>query len=219
MSTQIVGSGICLGIQGKCGKDIDNLRFSFLKPIKKVELTRVELGNLPADSLTLEELDEFKQDNRKGATTIKWKFAKKMSKEVSSNWDLSATLTLHSEFTVEAQIPTIGKAGAKAGWEASATASYGKAEKTTKELEWSLEGENKAGEFVDLVAWTWKGSLQKIPFNGVMEITCENGQKYKYDVSGTYNGVDWYNKVEVNTKSDLIKLKKENAIRPNLSTV
>lgn len=53
-----VGSGYCLGIEGKCGADIDNMGFMFLNAVQSTILTNVNYPtiNQLIPKVTVEEL-------------------------------------------------------------------------------------------------------------------------------------------------------------------
>lgn len=191
-----VGSGICVGVLGNAGADIDNLGFVFLNPIARATLTQVEYPTLTADtpSVVPESLETF-SDHNTSDQSRNYRFAGSRSEEVSETWSVTVGLEVYMEITVQAGIPEVASVSGKFGWKVSASSTYSLTQKRTRTLAWETTGTLLAGGRISLVAITRRGRLF-VPYSGVMVVTMKSGEQFNYRISGEYTGVA-YGGVEI----------------------
>lgn len=192
-----VGSGICVGIQGRAGSDIDAGGFVFLSPVKNAVLKDVTYPHLTFDTIGIapQTLDSF-QDQNTGQRSRQWKFSGKRAVKTSQSWSVTAGLEVYAEASIEAGIPEVGKAGEKFGWKVSASASYHHSSEESRELAWEVSGTLDPGDLIHLQAVTRAGRLPAIDYRGRMEVTLQSGEVFSYPVAGSYEGVA-YTGVEI----------------------
>lgn len=191
-----VGSGICVGVKGKAGGDIDALAFVFLKPIAHAVIEEMRYPTLQFDtpSVAPVSLETFRKVNT-GQQARDYDFHGGREEETSESWSTTLGLEAYMEVAVSAEVPEVVSVENRFGWKLSASATHTLTETHKQSLSWSISGTLKPGESVSLAAITRRGTLS-IPYRGRMRVTLKNGEIFQYDVSGTYTGVA-YTGVEI----------------------
>lgn len=186
-----VASGICVGVMGNAGSEIDNMGFVFLKDVARATLTNVKYPTLDTQtpSLVPQDLDSF-YDHNTGTSARNYKFAGSRVEETSETWSATVGLELYMEITVQAGIPEVMSASAKFGWKVSASSTYSLTQKSTRTLSWESSGTLQPGESIALAAVTARGKLY-IPYTGTMVVTMRTGETFSYEVEGAYQGVSY----------------------------
>lgn len=186
-----VGSGICVGVYGNAGEDIDAGCFVFLRPVRSATLKNVQYPNLTFDTLgiTPKTLDSY-TDRNTGSQDRNWTFGGGREMVTSESWSVTVGLEVHQEISVEAGIPEVATVGGKFGWKISVSGSHNITNQDTRQLTWSQSGTLKPGESVSLQALTRVGTLPSLDYKGEMEIRLQNGEIFAYAVEGSYKGVD-----------------------------
>jgi hypothetical protein len=185
-----VASGICTGIAGRSGADIDSIGFIFLNPIREGRLESVRYPTLNFDTAGIRPvtLDRYTQHN----TSLQerhWNFTRNHTREVTNSWTASLGLEVHMTWTVQAGIPELVNISGEYGWALSATVSTTRTKTSTKSFSWGLSGTLQPGESVNLVAVTQQGRLPSLPYEGIMRVFLTNGSQFTYPVNGIYEGV------------------------------
>jgi hypothetical protein len=186
-----VGSGICVGVLGNAGSDIDNMGLVFLNPIARATLTNVRYPTLTADtpSVVPESLDTF-SDHNTGSQPRNYRFSGSRAEEVSETWSATSALEVFMEVTVQAGIPEVASVSGKFGWKVSQSSTYSMTQKRTRTLTWESSGTIPPGGRISLAAITRRGRLY-IPYTGEMVVTLRSGEEFRYNVSGQYQGVEY----------------------------
>ena len=191
-----LGDGICCGIVGSSGSDIDNMGFVFLTPVQQIRMKDIKYPTLTFDSqgITPERLDSYKHTNNSDVP-YDWTFSGKRSVTAEDTWSVGATAKVYGKVSVEASVPEVAEVGGKFGWEVSATTTHSSTESTTQELSWSHNGTLRPNESISLEAITRHGKLL-IPYTAIMEVTLKSDQTFAWEAKGQYAGVS-YSSVEV----------------------
>lgn len=108
---------------------------------------------------------------------------------------MTAGLEIHSETSVEASIPEVGKAGEKFGWKLSLSGTHARSETVKRTLNWEKSGTLQPGDAINLQALTRRGQIT-LDYEGMFEVTLENDESFKYPVKGVYEGL-MYTSVEI----------------------
>lgn len=184
------GSGICVGVQGRSGSDIDAGGFVFLSDIRSSILKDVRYPTLSFDmaGITPRVLDSYKNTNT-GSSPRDWEFSGSSVVSTSETWELTVGLEVYSEISVQAGVPEVASVDGKFGWKVSATASHQTTQDTSRSLSWKDSGTLYPGDSVNLQAIIRIGTLSSIDYTGTMEITMKSGEKFSYPVSSSYKGV------------------------------
>ncbi|MGW5051379.1 jacalin-like lectin [Actinokineospora sp. NPDC004072] len=186
-----VGSGICVGVYGRAGSDIDAGCFVFLLPVSSAVLSDVQYPNLAFDTLGIapKTLDSF-SDYNSTSQPRNWHFDGERQVETSQSWSVSVGVEIYQEISVSAGIPEVAKVDGKFGWKVSATATHESKNTETKKLSWGESGTLLPGQSIYLQALTRVGRLPALDYTGQMEIRLQNGERFSYPVRGSYAGVD-----------------------------
>ncbi|KAL3689525.1 hypothetical protein R1sor_015834 [Riccia sorocarpa] len=191
-----VGSGICLGVRGRAGWDIDSLGFVFLKPVVGAKLVAVEYTTLTADTPTIsEEALDALQERNLGTSSQPWIFSGSKVVNTRSLWlpSLNTGLTGYLAPRVEAKVPrVVVTTSGKFEWSLSTdivkTDSFEIS--STEELRWNETDISQPTESFLLLASTGRGTIS-VPFTGDVEVRLENGSQFRYKVSGEYSGLSF----------------------------
>jgi hypothetical protein len=186
-----VGSGICVGVMGRAGGDLDELAFVFLNPVRSAIMQDVRYPTLTADTKSILPVSLATFSDRNTSTTAQnWEFSDAPEKQVSETWALTVGLEAYMQTTVEAGVPEVASVSGTFGWKVSGTSTHSLTQTRTRKLSWKKSGTLEPGQSISLVAVTREGKLS-IPYTGTMVITMESGTPFSYPVSGEYKGVEY----------------------------
>ncbi|XP_029015056.2 aerolysin-like protein [Betta splendens] len=188
-----VGSGICLGVMGRSGADIDSLGFIFINDIKSSVLTNVNYPTLHqvTPQIATEEIKSLTYTNNSDLTQS---FSVETSKTLfkKSSWSVTNKLEQNFNIQVKAGIPNIV--------EFSAGFSLTMGVENRYELENSEEKKETFTFKVEilprktaLVHISIGRATVDLPYTGIVEVTCKNGDVLRFNTSGTYNGILYTN--------------------------
>ncbi|AUW94399.1 MAG: hypothetical protein OWR62_12590 [Sulfobacillus thermotolerans] len=185
-----VGSGICIGCQGRSGSDIDAGGFVFLDHIRSAVIKNLHYPTLSFDTsgITPVRVDTFHRKNT-SAVPEQWKFSGVRKETASETWATTVGIEAYMEVNVEAGIPEVGKEGVKYGWKLSATSSHQRTSSIEVDRGWELSGTLPPGQEISLEAIMRRGSLPSLAYTGQMEVTMQSGEVFTFPVNGNYAGV------------------------------
>ncbi|KAK9976506.1 hypothetical protein ABG768_021711 [Culter alburnus] len=186
-----VGSGFCLGVEGRDGFDIDCMGFMFLNAVQSTVLTDV---NYPTINQLIPKVavEEIKSLTFRNDSSVAQKQKVESSKKVTStsSWSVSESLTATFSMEVKAGIP--GIAEVTAGYSVSvgheSTYSQEQTDERTETL--STDVDVPPGKKVDVDVTIGRATFD-LPYTGTVQITCKNGSVLQYDTKGTYKGVTY----------------------------
>lgn len=194
-----IGSGICCGVFGRAGSDIDNMGFVFLRPIKSSLLTNVSYPTLGFEqaSITPKVLESttFENDSSTEQTVA---FTDEEEVETSSSWSVTAGLEYSYTSKIEAGIPEVATVGAESTWKVSVSGTYSHSTRKLDRKTWNIPVVCPPHSKVKAVASIRQGTLS-LPYTGTIEVTLDTGAKFTYPVQGIYEGVS-YSSVEITTE-------------------
>ncbi|XP_051522696.1 aerolysin-like protein [Myxocyprinus asiaticus] len=194
-----VGSGFCLGIEGRGGADIDCMGFLFLNAVQSMVLANI---NYPTINQKIPQVsvEELKSINYKNDTSVSQKQTIETSKKVTtkSSWSVSNNLSATFSMEVKAGIPEIAKVSTGFSFTIGTENTYSReqTEERTETLSTSIEV--PPGKKVDVNITIGRSSFD-LPYTGTVIITCKNGSLLQYETKGQYKGVT-YTDIKVNTK-------------------
>ncbi|KAK2913340.1 hypothetical protein Q8A67_001739 [Cirrhinus molitorella] len=194
-----VGSGYCLGVEGRAGADLDCMGFMFLNAVQSAVLTNV---NYPTINQLIPKVavEELKSLNYRNSGSVTQKQIIESSKTITtkSSWSVSTSFTATFSVEVKAGIP--GLAEMTAGY------SFSIGVENTYSHEYSVERKETLSTPVDIppkkkvdVNISIGRATFDLPYTGTMIITCKNGSVLKYEIKGQYKGVA-YTDIKVDTK-------------------
>ncbi|XP_026802858.1 aerolysin-like protein [Pangasianodon hypophthalmus] len=200
-----VASGICMGIKGHSGSDIDCLGFMFINTIKSTELTNVEYPTLH-DVIPKVAVAEIKSMTYQNNTTETQEYTIETSKKITqtSSWSVTGRLEFMVSLEVKAGIPLIAEGTTRYELKIGVESTYA-SETTEEKMElFSFPVKVPPGTTVDVDITTGQATID-LPFNGIVKITCYNGSVLQFNTSGTYKGVTYTDgKVVVNESAKML---------------
>ncbi|XP_060748025.1 aerolysin-like protein [Tachysurus vachellii] len=179
-----VASGICMGIKGRSGLDIDRLGFMFNLT---ADLTNVVYPTIPdvIPKVAVGEIKSMSYQNQ----DMNYNVAEKLFK---GNMEFTVSLK------VSAGIPCLAVGKTTYELKIGVEDTYASDISTEKMELFSFPVKVPAGKTVDVRVTLGQATVD-LPFTGIMKITCYNGSVLEYKTSGTYKGVTYSDgKVVVN---------------------
>ena len=196
-----VGSGICSGVQGRSGSDIDKIGFQFVKPLMSSVMTDVTYPTIAKKQvkINIDTLDNVVYTNdleveqtftheTTVTTTTKQYWSKKSDFERTINVKVTASIPILKSTEVEVT----------GGVKESSSDTYEMADSETKTKKWTFPITVPAKSKVQVTVSMGKAHIG-IPYEGKIVITTEDGCKLSYDMDGTYYGVA-FTDVAITTK-------------------
>jgi hypothetical protein len=186
-----VASGLCIGLMGKHGANIDCLGFIFLRSISWAVMRDVSYPTLKYDTpgIVPVTLDKMKDSNNSGHLSKNWNFAGSRTVVLSSAWEMTKGVSFHANASVKGTVPTVVEVGAELGWGTSKSETQRTSYEEARTLSWNESGVLGPGEWISLEAITHRGSIS-LPYKANMEITLQNGTVFSYPMEALYSGVD-----------------------------
>uniref|UniRef100_A0A6Q2Z1E7 Jacalin-type lectin domain-containing protein n=1 Tax=Esox lucius TaxID=8010 RepID=A0A6Q2Z1E7_ESOLU len=193
-----VGSGVCLGLQGRCGADIDCMGFLFISPIRTSVLTDMHYPNLAM--ITPQVRKEYiKSVSYHNNTTAPQDQTIQYSRTVTkkSSWTTTNKIESTLSVSVKAGIPDLVEVST--GW--SLTVGHEQSSSMSNQ-ETITEADTTTVKIPPGKTVTVEMSVGRavidLAYSAVVKVTCLNGSELVFPSTGNYNGVT-YTSVTVNT--------------------
>jgi hypothetical protein len=189
-----IGSGICCGVVGRAGSDVDYLGFVFLRKIKTSRMLGVRYPTLDlnkkADTEKTVRLLDY--DNPSPVEQIYLSPATSTEETKESSWTITTALEIAAKVTVSAEIPELAKVGAEFGWKLTFTGSYQyknvtKITVTDPSQTFKVPPHTHLGGTITY----YKGTLNDLQYEAKIELELINGEKLSYPVKGLYQNVSF----------------------------
>ncbi|KAK2821549.1 hypothetical protein Q7C36_020892 [Tachysurus vachellii] len=176
-----VGSGICMGIGGRAGADIDCLCFKFINTIKSTKLTNVHYPTLHSllPNVAVEEIKSM---------TISIETSKKITK--TSSWSVTNKLEASFHLEVQAGVPGLVEISSGFSLTVGTESSYGLENTVEKTELFSFPVKVPPGKTIDVDITIGRAAFD-LPYTGTVQVTCYNGSVLEFKTSGTYKGVTY----------------------------
>ncbi|XP_060748873.1 aerolysin-like protein [Tachysurus vachellii] len=200
-----VASGICMGIKGRSGWDIDLLGFMFINTVKAAQLTNVVYPTIH-DVTPKAAVGEIKSMLYKNNTSETHEFTIETSKKITqiSSWSVKGKMESTFSLKVSAGIPLLVREESRYDLNIGAEGTYASENSEEKTELSTCPVKVPPGKTVD-VRITLGQATVDLPFTGIMKITCYNGSMLEYKTSGTYKGVAYTDeKVTVNESNKML---------------
>ncbi len=198
-----VGSGFCLGVEGRSGSDIDCMGFMFLNAVQSTVLTNVNYPtiNQLIPQVTVEEIKSITYENDSSVeqpqTIIT---SKKVTK--TSSWSMSNRFTATFTMEVKAGIPKVLEVSTGFSFSVGTERTYSleETDERTETLSNTIKVPPKKKVDVNI---TIGRAMFDLPYTGTVKITCKNSSVFQYETKGQYKGVT-YTEIKTNIReSDL----------------
>ncbi|KAM9456717.1 aerolysin-like protein [Clarias gariepinus] len=186
-----VASGICMGIKGNSGSDIDCLGFMFINTIRSTKLTDVEYPTLN-DVMPKVNVREIKSMTYQNNTTQTQEYKIDTSKKITktSSWSITGKVEVTFSLEVNAGIPLIAEGKTRFELKLGVESTYSSVTSKEKMEHYSFGVKVPPGKTVDVDINIGCATVD-LPFKGKVKITCHNGGVLKFKTSGIYKGVTY----------------------------
>ncbi|KAH7429956.1 hypothetical protein KP509_09G075200 [Ceratopteris richardii] len=173
-----VAFGLCVGLRGRAGADIDALGLTFMLPISHARLTNVRYPTLQLEAASIRPISihEFYDENLSYSLPKEWTNTGSYTKTESASWSGNS----------ERECWDSGDSGGvRRIWLAG---------KRVRHIRNDVGGVS----WLSFIVTTRRGSLS-VPYEGTMEIVLSTGARFSYALKGQYAGVA-YTRVETRTQ-------------------
>uniref|UniRef100_A0A674D1C5 Jacalin-type lectin domain-containing protein n=1 Tax=Salmo trutta TaxID=8032 RepID=A0A674D1C5_SALTR len=187
----ICGVGICLGLQGRSGSDIDCMGFLFINTIKSSVLTDMEYPTLSLfkPQVTPEYVKSMSHHNDTSFTLTK-----------TSSWSVSNKMESTLDVSVKAGIPDLVEVSSgfslTVGVEQST--SLQKTETITESD--TINVKIPPGKTMDVEITMGKANID-LDYRATVKVTCMNGSQLVFPSNGIYTGVTYTSARNYNKKA------------------
>ncbi|XP_065133731.1 aerolysin-like protein [Paramisgurnus dabryanus] len=198
-----VGSGFCLGIVGRCGREIDQMGFLFLDKIQSVVLTNVKYPTL-SQMKPCVTLEEMISSTYKNETSVSLEQTSGSSKKItkSSSWSTKESVTRAFSMEVKAGIPGIVEVSGGFKYTVGTENTYSREHKDERTQTESFKIVVPPKKKVDVHITIGMCSFD-VPYTGTIKVTTEDGAVLNYETRGQYKGVT-YTEINVDTKESIV---------------
>ncbi|CAL8296134.1 unnamed protein product [Boreogadus saida] len=199
-----VGSGVCLGLEGSAGSDIDNMGFMFINAIKSSVLTDMTYDSLATYTPQVNK-ESITSLNYENDTCVDQEHTFTYTRSVTKSNTWSNTVQTESSFSlsVKAGIPELVEVsgGFSLTLGAEQTSLMTEEETITEKDEVNVTV--PAGKIM-IVGVSVGRAVIDLPYSATVTITCLNGDVLRFKSTGNYNGVA-YTAVHVKTTESDVK--------------
>ncbi|CAL8375996.1 unnamed protein product [Arctogadus glacialis] len=199
-----VGSGVCLGLEGRSGGDIDHMGFLFINAIKSSVLTDMTYPSLALYTPQVNKEYVKSVSYHNGTTEAQeHKCAYSSSATMSTTWSTTTKIEATVNMSVTAEIPGVAEVsgGFSLTMGVEQTSSMTSSATVTESDEVNVTV--PAGKTMSVEVSVGRAVID-LPYSATVEITCLNGSELRFKSTGNYKGVS-YTTVNVNlTESDKV---------------
>ncbi|XP_060749197.1 aerolysin-like protein isoform X2 [Tachysurus vachellii] len=184
-----VASGICMGIKGHSGLDIDHLGFIFINTVKSAQLTNVVYPTIH-DVIPKVAVGEIKPMFYKNNTSETQEFTIETSKKITqiSSWSVKGNTESTFSLEVNAGIPLVVREESRYELNIGVEGKYALDTSEEKTELSTCPVKVPPIKTVDVHIALGQATVD-LPFTGIMKITCYNDSVLEFKTSGTYKGV------------------------------
>nr|XP_006630213.1 PREDICTED: natterin-like protein [Lepisosteus oculatus] len=186
-----VGSGICLGVRGRSGYDIDCMGFIFINAIESTVITNMEYPTLK-QVIPQVNMEEIKSMTYTNSSSVAQEYTLKTSKTITktSSWSVTNNMQFTFNMQVTAGIPGLVEASTGFSWTVGNEDTYKLENKTETKEELSFKIQVPAKKTME-VAITLGHANVDLPYKGTVKVTCRNGSVLWFNTRGVYKGLTY----------------------------
>ncbi|XP_035611634.2 aerolysin-like protein [Oncorhynchus keta] len=184
-----VGSGICLGLQGRSGSDIDCMGFLFINTIKSSVMTDMEYPTLSLykPQVTQEYVTSVSHQNYTSLVLEKSiTYIKTLTK--TSSWSVSNKIEFTLNVSVKAGIPDLVEVSSGFSLTVGVEQSTSLQKTETITESGTINVKIPPGKIMDVEITMWKANID-LDYRAKVKVTCMNGSQLVFPSKGIYTGV------------------------------
>ncbi|KAK2829072.1 hypothetical protein Q7C36_017062 [Tachysurus vachellii] len=200
-----VASGICMGIKGRSGLDIDRLGFIFINTVKSAQLINVVYPTI-SKVIPKVAVGEIKSMFYQNNTSETQEFTIETSKKITqiSSWSVKGKTESTFSLEVSAGIPLLVREESRYELNIGVEGTYASETSEEKTELSTCPVKVPAGKTVDVRIALGRATVD-LPFTGIIKITCYNGSVLECKTSGIYKGVAYSDeKIVVNESNKML---------------
>ncbi|CAN0196879.1 unnamed protein product [Lampetra planeri] len=184
-----IRSGICLGIQGKGGSDIDCMGFLFINSVKCSELINVTYPTLHKQ-LPKVQMEEIKSLSYKNTGSVPQTYKMETSKTVTktSSWSISNKLEATVSISVSAGIPDVVDVESGFSFTVGTESTHAVENSESKTELLSFDVTVPAGKTTAIDVNIGRAEID-LPYKGTVRMSLLNGATYHIPMEGVYKGL------------------------------
>lgn len=194
-----VGSGICVGVMGRSGSDIDSLGFIFVKPIRESVMTNMVYPTIGLEDPNVRP-EELKSITYTNGSSEQQKYTLSTEKTLvfKEAWSFTTGLEFVYSVKVKAGIPAVVEAEAGYSFKVSVSGTYGQENTETKSEKWEFPVTVPARQTIEAIVAIGRADIS-LPYQANVRVTTTDGSQLEFKVSGVYEGIT-YTKATVSVK-------------------
>ncbi|XP_078471050.1 aerolysin-like protein isoform X2 [Lampetra planeri] len=186
-----VGSGVCLGVGGRAGADIDSMGFLFINDIKSSVIQNMNYPTMHQvlPNVQMEEIKEMEYIND---TSIMQSHTFQSSKKITkmSSWSTTNSIEFTFSLTVSAGIPEVVAVETGFSFTVGSSSTY-KIENTEERMETlTFPVSVPPHKTITVVASIGRANID-LPYTALLRITCMNGALFDVPLRGVYKGLTY----------------------------
>ncbi|XP_032834736.1 aerolysin-like protein [Petromyzon marinus] len=196
-----VGSGICLGVQGRAGSDIDSMGFLFINAIKSSVIQDMKYPTMH-QVLPNVQMEEIKEMEYKNDTSVVQSYTFESSKKITKTSSWSTTNKIESTFSlsVKAGIPEVMEVETGFSFTVGSESTHAVEESEEKTETLTFPVAVPPHKTVTVVANIGRADID-LPYTAMLRISCVNGASLDAPLSGVYKGLAYTKMTAVATES------------------
>lgn len=194
-----VGSGLCVGVMGRAGADVDCMGFVFVKPIRESVMINMNYPTIGLESPKVrpDTLASATYENKSDKPqTLSFEATKKLVRKES--WSITAGMEFAFGYKVKAGVPEVAGTEKNYTFTVSVSGTYSQENTEERTETWKFPVDVPARRTVDAVMSIGRADIS-LPYNAQVRVITTDGSELVFDVNGTYEGVTY---TKVNVKVD-----------------
>uniref|UniRef100_S4RCQ2 Jacalin-type lectin domain-containing protein n=1 Tax=Petromyzon marinus TaxID=7757 RepID=S4RCQ2_PETMA len=189
-----MGSGVCLGVHGRAGADIDCMGFLFINAIKSSVIQDMKYPTMH-QVLPNVQMEKIKEMEYKNDTSYTFESSKKITK--TSLWSTTNKIESTFSLSVKASIPEAMEVETGFSFTVGVESTHAVEESEEKTDTLTFPVNVPSNKTITVVANIGRANVD-LPYTAVLRITCVNGASLDAPLSGVYKGLT-YTKMNTNT--------------------
>ncbi|MBN3291895.1 AEP1 protein, partial [Polypterus senegalus] len=188
-----IGSGVCLGVEGRAGADIDSLGFVFINSIKSVVMKDVTYPTLH-HMIPNVNVEEIKSISYRNSSTVEEQHTLETASKITrtSSWSTGSAMESAYNMSIQAAIPEFNLIDNEFSLTLGTPSTYEleSSDEKTENLIYIIKV--PPGKSMDVRVTFGRADIH-LPYKATVEVTCIDGTTYQYEKSGIYKGVAYTN--------------------------
>ncbi|MCA1749117.1 MAG: jacalin-like lectin [Parasphingopyxis sp.] len=194
-----IGSGLCVGVMGRAGSDMDSMGFVFVKLIKQstmIEMNYPTIGN-ESPNVRPETLASVTYEN---GLDEPQEYAFEATKKLTykESWSITAGMEFAVSYKVTAGVPIVAQAEGGFSFKVSVSGTYGQENTEEKTETWKFPVKVPPHKTVDATMSIGRADIS-LPYSAKVKIVTTDDAELIFAVNGNYEGIT-YTKVNVSVR-------------------